>query len=871
MKKYSFKDSILNSLFAFASVILLLGLASCAEEEFNWKGREVGSDEYLIAFANSSPVIETVTGTRAADAERNKVKEVSLVIFSGNNLPQALYFTVAGGTISSDTDGIGGSVTVKKRDVADGDWYLIANANAKVGAYMTNHQGTSFTPSEMLGALECDEKQLEEDGEEAFILTANKSVSVEDAQTEAPVFMLDHIFSRLTVAMNATDGKFLMTGVKFDKFAKTGTLSSSKNNALVAYSGWVESPRTGDWNGEISYAKAGEEMTLASYPYKAASKKTEDNMFVLVKGHYNKATQTDIDGGTTRVFDKDDVCYYAVPVPTLEANHKYCMSITSAPVPGQPTEALAIANPGGLSIRFVDETERIRNIISDGKNVLAVCDTVRIASKPLSGSDPVAWTLPVKARHADTEAPAVTLEHISGGEGWLTIPEESFSTEPISNDQETSNGLFSSKIEISGTAAVNNGSEREAVYKVKLDGTDLEREVVFLQAANENIKYSDLFTITLKIERGTEAITFAYLPFINPDITSETATATLVGAAPAQNGGRIRNLGLHAPMPNGGNVKYTYTITLKQSAATVTEKGVSGTKSGSTITYSFTDSADGYAYKVMPDAITIAYGGTTYTLDLYHTGFFYQHQANGPYHYYEVFSQNNNLHWLDRNLEAKSAGMGVRNSAGSVLQSAEWPIVGAAAMGGLYNMSEAAAAKIPGWNIPSYAQMRSLTTLAGFTTERMATYPAMTGFYAPSYLFNGTEGSRDISIRSYFPQNMMQTGDATSGDRASGYYMTSTSAGTQNWYQIMQFSGMNVSSQNKDLSANKVSLRLCAGTYNPTVQDTKYTCSVQGYTHVFLYYLNTDGSKTFLTTWPGEQVAVVSDIDRYHPFELTPA
>ncbi|MDE6027699.1 MAG: hypothetical protein K2G23_06480, partial [Muribaculaceae bacterium] len=145
MKKYSFKDSILNSLFAFASVILLLGLASCAEEEFNWKGREVGSDEYLIAFANSSPVIETVTGTRAADAERNKVKEVSLVIFSGNNLPQALYFTVAGGTISSDTDGIGGSVTVKKRDVADGDWYLIANANAKVGAYMTNHQGTSFT------------------------------------------------------------------------------------------------------------------------------------------------------------------------------------------------------------------------------------------------------------------------------------------------------------------------------------------------------------------------------------------------------------------------------------------------------------------------------------------------------------------------------------------------------------------------------------------------------------------------------------------------------------------------------------------------------------------------------------------------------
>ncbi len=878
--KKSYISKLLTLLTLFGA-----GLLSGCSDDFNWRGENVSEDEYLIAFTSSSPIIESITSTRATDADRNKVTQVALVMFNGGTqVGKAQYFTLnSTPAITPESDGIGGSVKVKRSEVTNGDWYLIANANTTVSTWLTNHEGTSFSASEFLAGIKGTEAQLENNGNEAFIMVGSlPDISVSDAQTTAPVFQLDRIFSRITVENTTTDGKFLLTGVILDKCAQTGNLALGTSNALTANNltstgPWQRTPATGSTSG-ITHTKSTEQLVLATYPYQApldaegnASKATADNIFLVIEGYFDQATQEDIDNGIIHKFNASKPCYYAVQMPKLEANHRYRVVIEKVPMEGQENTTKAIQNPGGLSIDFVDDTERIRDIISDGKNVLAVCDTVRLEA---GTTEAVTKTLPIKARHEGNSHPTVTLTKVSGDDGWLSLPAKStYNFETISTNAETSNGLFSSKVEIPATAQVNKGSEREVVYNVKLDGTDLERTVVFLQSANENLKYSDAMSITLKIKRnGVEELSTDYLKFVNPSIASTSSTGIeALGVQPSNNGGRQRNLGLHQPMPNGGNVQYIYEITLK-TGATLSSTGVTPTSTGNKYTYTFTDGTTDYGYKVTPDAISIVYDGATYTLDLYHTGFFYQHEISGTknWHYYEVFTQNSTLHWLDRNLGATSAGMGVRNGASSVLQSSEWPIVGTKAMGETYTKSEADANKIPGWNIPSYAQMRSLTTLAGFTVERMSTFPAQTPYYAPSYMYTGTEGSKTVSIRSYFPQNMMYANSAYTGDKASGYYMTTTGAGETGWYQCMQFTGMNVTSINRDLRSTKMSVRLCAGSYNPSVEDVRYTASVKGYTHVYLYYLNTDGSRTNLTTWPGEQIAMSNDIDRYHLFEITP-
>ncbi len=106
---------------------------------------------------------------------------------------------------------------------------------------------------------------------------------------------------------------------------------------------------------------------------------------------------------------------------------------------GQENTTKAIQNPGGLSIDFVDDTERIRDIISDGKNVLAVCDTVRLEA---GTTEAVTKTLPIKARHEGNSHPTVTLTKVSGDDGWLSLPAKStYNFETISTNAETSNGL----------------------------------------------------------------------------------------------------------------------------------------------------------------------------------------------------------------------------------------------------------------------------------------------------------------------------------------------------------------------------------------------------------------------------------------------
>ena len=63
---------------------LFLVLAGCRSDEFKWNNQTVGEDEYLIAFAPSSPIVDVVGKTRAA-ANRDEITEVMLLMFDGND------------------------------------------------------------------------------------------------------------------------------------------------------------------------------------------------------------------------------------------------------------------------------------------------------------------------------------------------------------------------------------------------------------------------------------------------------------------------------------------------------------------------------------------------------------------------------------------------------------------------------------------------------------------------------------------------------------------------------------------------------------------------------------------------------------------
>lgn len=877
------------------SLLLALFMGSCSDD-FQWEGVTVGSDEYLIAFTTAPEQLQLVNGTRAYNDSRDAIQNLTLVIFKDGVLwgePQYFYPTSSGYVAPSSNKT--GSLTLKKSKVTDGEWFLVANAESEIRTLYTE-QGTGMDRDYFLTNIKYGyavnpymDQLTETDYNNQpipHVMRANHDITVgedDSSQADVKVFNLERIYSRLSVKINKEKLPFIMTGACVSRVSETGDLACSQTGKTL-WSGpvsdtgtqWISTPLSGKLNNngtEISYATTSDVVEVSpSYPYKAPENSTNkmERIMIIVKGYFNHSKDA-----TKPQYGSP--CYYAIPVPDLQANHHYQMQINGAPSEGESSASAAEDSPGGLSVEFKDKTPEIRNIISDGENVLAVQDTVFIesgANVAGNAAENQTWSLPVMMRTAKDKDAEIELEpvSVSYGEAWFSISDESYWThKDISETIESNNGLLTDAITVKGTALGNLGTERQEVYRVKLKGTKLEREVVFVQRGNANLKLSNYVRIKLEIVRNYTTIYTIndYLSFINPDEGAAPATGRCQGIQPSENGGRVRNLGLHSPMPNGDNVQYRYLITPLNENVKIdgynTEMG-----------YTYSDytppvyGGDKYEYVVTPDEVTIDTGFATVKLPRYHTGFF--HNDGSSWYYYEVMTQDDkNLHWLDRNLGATSSGMGVRTNSSTVLNSSSWPITGDKAMGNRYNRAEALAACPTGWEIPSYAQMRSLTVSPSFNTNQMTTVPAQTPYFAPTFSFKATENGVVKRIQSYFPQNMKLYNGVVDGDSEAGYYLTTTSAGSTGWYQTMQFVGMNVTSENTDMSKTKMSVRCCAGSYDPQTEATTYKCSVQGYTHVFLYHLNTDGSKTYLTNWPGEQIAVYSDISRFHAFEFTPA
>lgn len=883
---------------------LFLVLAGCRSDEFKWNNQTVGEDEYLIAFAPSSPIVDVVGKTRSA-ANRDEITEVMLLMFAGNDPSSQLieYIDVSGDnklqynfTTPSATHQ--GSITVPIAAVKNSEvntWYLVANANQKIKDSILAATGT-INKQTLFSEVLFDADQLE--GKEDHVMIGYKTgVTPKAGQENAQIFTLERVYSQVSAEINVDLNKipFRMTGMKLYSYVDKGDLNCSGLQELTSNSSqtedWVETLATGtlasttDRNGtSFNHTAKGQQFLSVSYPYNPmnADGTERDKVIMVIKGYYEATAATPdpevapaVSGSAYEFDTSEDEVFYAIEMPRMVANHHYRVLINGATTTGQKLLSDAVAHPNTLTVDFVDETEEIRDIVSDGENVLAVQDTLWIDAKQTSA------IINIKARAAGSASPKIRFSNDAAPvPSWirtgLTLGSDYVGTK-INSEEETASGLFNAKFNLPLTFSANRGAEREYAFVVSLDGCDLTRTITVIQRMDEDIKYDDIFKVKLEILRGgaVETTIDDYLTFIRSGVTTPAADApTLFGIAPDENGGRIRNLGLHKPMPNGGNVTYRYSLWKTNASATVqfSSSSESATGTGASeanpFVLQFTDGTN-YDYIVNPDAIRITSGSgddaIELTLDTYHTGFFWHH-SDGWY-YYEAFKMRSSgdLRWLDRNLGAKSAGMGSLNGS-AALTSSSWPIVGDKAMGKRYNLEEARADCPTGWSVPSFAMMRAMTVQAAFNTESMATVPNKVPYFAPTFTFTGTEGSKNVSIRSYFPQNRYTSNGSLGGDSQAGYYLTTTGAGTAGWYQVMNFNGTNTTSINMDFSKVKASVRCVSGTYS-LAGNTTYACNVKGYTHVFLYY-EYNGSKTYFNTWPGEQVAMDNDIDRYHPFEL---
>lgn len=309
------------------------------------------------------------------------------------------------------------------------------------------------------------------------------------------------------------------------------------------------------------------------------------------------------------------------------------------------------------------------------------------------------------------------------------------------------------------------------------------------------------------------------------------------------------------------------------------------------------------AYRVGKDAFRIKLtsqdGQTvTYAYDLYHTGVFQDMRSSNVnvgrhvvgntldsgWYYYEVVLMGNN-YWLDRNLGAKSSGYYIEGENGSsFLPGGDWPFRDDS-KGALFSVaterSNVDGTYVPsvsdemcpkGFRVPYVSEFTALQADKDFHTELVN---QVGKDYWDAYFDNGQYGMvRFPRARMYSDGEKKKKGDAR-----AGYYWTRTPAlgasGTEEgyWLQFMKFAGANLSAgryriKNSSNAPAGMSLR-CVYKSRAREQTYKVEFYVQGYTHVFLYYLPQGGSTVDdlvpLNPWPGTMLTIKNDASSTTP------
>lgn len=307
-----------------------------------------------------------------------------------------------------------------------------------------------------------------------------------------------------------------------------------------------------------------------------------------------------------------------------------------------------------------------------------------------------------------------------------------------------------------------------------------------------------------------------------------------------------------------------------------------------------------------------------YRIPLYHTGFFMDaHESKGEnkyykttgiglakqletgrdYTYYEIVTitrDGRRYRILDRNLGAHSAEMYVE-ATGDVEYAGNKD-----AAGGYYRVAGYKKLDKPSINlngigvpeafaIPQKEVFDDIRNSSNFSMAAVGNY--YTSVYAGDYYGPADENGSRKRKYTYFPKSRyLDKTNSKVGDSRAGYYWTSTaSSGLEKedvgaWLDCLQLTGSTSSYmrgevycssestngnavRTGEINGSAMPVRLILAQDNQagnTVYETNFF--VQGATHVYLYTLDSKGTATPVTAWPGYAISTASTADKKFNF-----
>ncbi|MDE6578782.1 MAG: starch-binding protein [Muribaculaceae bacterium] len=884
-------------------ILALLSLASCSDD-FDMPHRGLDEDGNLTLSFSVAP-LKTVA-TRAGDS----FSSVTMYVYNSGD----------GAELQVETLPVtGGSAYVSlKKQVLDSSktpiFYFVAN-------------GTSVTePSSGTAQykLENSTTTALDDGSNFTLSSKGYSLS-EIKSTTAPTISLMHNAVKLTVTEGEGTSKdqYGDGSVKYS-FCAVGAAQSSLLLAGGLNTTSTPSAYTDSQINGIGLSNAEKFVHPTNNTTTGFANKT----FVIVKANY-KANQNDSGKDYYYRLDFQQIEGTGSNAKTkaidLQPNHWYQFLIKSVNGPGYATPAEAAKNPSPMvEYAIHDHAPVIYNMISDGMRELGVSNEIINYNREKSTEEnPNTKILNVKLYSPTAnEMSAFSAANIIIPEecDWLEVGEISIATDA----DHGSDGY-----DDEGTSASGDKNSKGKVYNVTLKFTDsknpgtldtyitvnwygLSRDVRVEWV--RNFDASKLFSPDVEIKafvgenhRWSDASKwnngYSYIYFKKFLGNDENETPLSFGTSESQNNGDPRNVGLHFPVMYGENQDiwtYMYKVTINEAVADgedfdweVSHDGrvsnikitdasgnnqkTSGNKSDREFYVTRTNSKangkyDDWNYEVGKLNISITVGTDepiSYSIDLYHTGFFHQDEDNESYikgsvnsgfTYYEVVTVGDD-HWLDRNIGAKSAQMYIEGAYGPD-EAAGYYIVGAEY--DKYNtpiMYEKACP--PGYEVPSVEQWNTLRSSADFHTDLSGAY------YNAYYQTNvGISENNPTGKRVYFPKARYYEGSSSAsliGNARSGYYWTrDASTGTEkeeigNWLRCLTFTGSATSFMNGRVKGKPgsnpfyMSMRAVA---KREVDNTvnRFEFQVEGATHVYLYTVDTNNKRTPVNPWPGQSL-----------------
>ncbi|MDE5663115.1 MAG: hypothetical protein K2I37_03690 [Muribaculaceae bacterium] len=859
---------------------IALALCACSDEDFTLPNGigEDGSLEITLAV----PEMQTV----ATRANEDEVKNVTMLVLSGNTptVKQIVTYDAS----SSDLTSLGNnqyslSVSIDKsiRSASDLKFYFIANSPAS--ADYTKEMTEAAVKALTYTAVVDDDDNMPMSGTATLTdMTSGNSVAVMRNAAKVTVNS-----GRVT---DDDEIKIEETAYNFSVFntASASSVVAGATKELVKPVATSPLPTT---------VESEEEQYV--HPTDKEDAATKVRPFVVLRAPYmNTYYYYRVD---FRNKDKNG----NLQDLNLESNHEYKFVVTGISGAGSATVAEAAANPSPLvEAEIYDVAPRSYNIITDGTRELGVSHELVYRGDP-NGTQDIFVKLysPNESEYPEAKVEAWSKREnkdglVSTTYKWLKLAE----VEDVTDNAEyagvasgveagTKGRLYRLQIQFDETP---NPGTLEAMISVDWKGLNREVPVKWVR----EFKGSDLCDVKLTVN-GYDASGNAY-KYLNKEDYWEFLTGKVNGVTAEQNGGNIRNEGLHFPVMYGESGKlwtYEYEITYKDLFKgnaydwKITTSGIdgltvsqtSGTNKTGALTVTVTKAANDWDYTTGELLLELKAADATeytkYPLTVYHTGFFHNHTANindnanstssyrvggepdasRNWYYYEVLTDGAGNHWLDRNLGATASGLYIEATGGIAYKGKS------EAAGGYYRAAEYKIGEAPemykglcppGFEIPREEIWNSVRNSSAFSTAQMGSY-----YNAALHCPNG--------MYIYFPKALYYAEGNKVGDSRAGYYWSSTKAsGVEkdqigNWLRCLQISGNVTTYINGQVQgrqgANGYAMSVRCVNKTPastTIHNT--TFNVEGATHVYLYSVNDDGSRNAVTTWPGKAICSAS-------------